>query len=145
MRLFFFEIFRRSICPTGSVALSKHDIKYGTQSGFPYYNMTIPTSKVPYLLFGDVLSNFVGFSLVNRHQYPVWHICTILGIYQIITVISSPVLVSYKLPIQSQFRVAPVVTCTVIDVSNLPGTSCFLRYPSFYTCIYIYIYISLFS
>ncbi len=42
MRLHFFEIYKRGFWRARSLALSKHAIKYGTQSGFPYCNLTTP-------------------------------------------------------------------------------------------------------
>ena len=49
MRLLFFEIYKRGLWRARSMALSKHVIKYGTQSGFPYCNLTTPPShqRVP--------------------------------------------------------------------------------------------------
>lgn len=56
----------------GIMALSKHVTHNGPQSGFPYYNLTMPNRQsCPFLLPGNGLSNSVGLSPGNLHQNPV--------------------------------------------------------------------------
>ena len=58
MHLLFFEIYKRSLYRTDSVAFSKNATHYGQSSGFPQYNLATSPFPPP----GDVLERLCEFN-----------------------------------------------------------------------------------